>query len=120
MSTNRVRGELVSNRAIVSHSLWIPFKAKGVHLLHEWPAAGLTLVAVLGLALASVSALADVRFENCVPLAGGGITCDTQPEGNTLTEAEAARFGLLDEASPGWNEFEPYEGVEDMFGGNQT
>jgi hypothetical protein len=112
----------VNNRANVFHSFFISFKAKGVHPLRAWPATGLTLAAVLSLALglAPGVALADVRFEHCVPLAGGGITCDTKPEGNTLIDDEDARFGLFDEASPGWDEFDPYEGDDDMFGGNQT
>lgn len=63
---------------------------------------------------------ADVVFQNCLPVAGGGITCDTRPEGNTLMNDEAARYGLLDQASPGWDEFEPYQGYDDMFGGNET
>ena len=63
---------------------------------------------------------ADVVFQNCVPVAGGGITCDTRPEGNTRMNDEAARYGLLDQASPGWDEFEPYQGYDDMFGGNET
>ena len=40
--------------------------------------------------------------------------------GNTLADDEAARYGLFDEASPGWAEFDPYEGYDDMFGGNWT
>jgi hypothetical protein len=42
------------------------------------------------------------------------------PTGNTLFDDEAARYGLLRDASPGWSEFDPYEGLEDEFGGNQT
>ncbi|MCP9848839.1 hypothetical protein KBY88_03250 [Cyanobium sp. Morenito 9A2] len=61
---------------------------------------------------------ADVRFQDCQPAAGGGITCDTRPEGNTLLNDEAARFGLFDDASPGWDEFNPYQGDEQMFGGS--
>ncbi|NQV10570.1 MAG: hypothetical protein HQ527_05320 [Cyanobacteria bacterium] len=60
--------------------------------------------------------LADIRFDNCRPAAGGGITCDTQPEGNTLLNDEAARYGLFDDASPGWSEFEPYQADDQMFG----
>jgi hypothetical protein len=26
----------------------------------------------------------------------------------------------MDQASPGWAEYDPYEGYDDMFGGNQT
>lgn len=75
---------------------------------------------LLGLLLAPIGARADVRFDNCVPAAGGGITCDTRPEGNTLFKDEAARYGLLNDASPGWDEFNPYQGMDQMFGGNQT
>ena len=77
--------------------------------------------ALLGLLLAVASPLrAGVRFENCVTGADGSITCDTVPTGNTLADDEAARFGLFSNASPGWNEFDPYAGYEDDFGGNQS
>jgi hypothetical protein len=77
--------------------------------------------ALLGLLLAAASPLrAGVRFENCVTGADGSITCDTVPTGNTLADDEAARFGLFSNASPGWNEFDPYAGYEDDFGGNQS
>lgn len=66
------------------------------------------------------AARAGVLFENCVSSPDGSITCDTVPTGNTLFDAEAARDGLLQNASPGWSEFDPYEGFEDDFGGNQT
>ncbi len=65
-------------------------------------------------------ASAGLQFDNCQQLPGGGITCDTRPTGNTLDDDEAARYGLFDEASPGWSEFDPYEGYDDMFGGNWT
>jgi len=81
-------------------------------------------IALVGLALGLTPGLtpvrADVVFQNCVPVAGGGVTCDTRPEGNTLMNDEAARYGLFDQASPGWDEFEPYQGYDDMFGGNET
>jgi hypothetical protein len=80
--------------------------------------AGLGLI--LGLAPGLMPVRANVIFKNCVPIAGGGITCDTRPEGNTLMNDEAARYGLFDQASPGWDEFEPYQGYDDMFGGNET
>ena len=83
-----------------------------------WP---LRLVLVAAVAvLAAAPGQAGVRFENCQPTADGGLTCDTRPTGNTLMDDEAARFGLFDEASPGWSEFNPYEGYDDMFGGNET
>jgi hypothetical protein len=81
---------------------------------------GASLLA-LGAALAgALPASAGVEFDNCQPTADGGITCDTRPTGNTLADDEAARYGLFDEASPGWSEFDPYEGYDDMFGGNWT
>jgi len=66
------------------------------------------------------AARAGVLFENCATGADGSITCDTVPTGDTLFDAEAARDGLLQNASPGWSEFDPYEGFDDEFGGNQT
>ena len=65
-------------------------------------------------------AQAGVVFDNCQPAPGGGVTCDTRPTGNTADDDAAARYGLMDEASPGWAEFDPYEGYDDMFGGNWT
>ena len=29
-------------------------------------------------------------------------------------------YDLMDQASPGWAEYDPFEGYEDMLGGNQT
>jgi hypothetical protein len=77
--------------------------------------------ALLGLLLAAASPLrAGVRFENCVTGADGSITCDTVPTGNTLLNDESARYGLLNDASPGWSEFDPDQGFEDDLGGNDT
>jgi len=70
--------------------------------------------------LIPTAARAGVQFENCQSAADGSVTCDTRPSGNTLADDEAARYGLFDEASPGWAEFDPYEGYDDMFGGNWT
>ncbi|MFS6826070.1 hypothetical protein [Cyanobium sp. ATX 6F1] len=75
---------------------------------------------LLGCLAAPAGSRADVRFQNCTPAPGGGITCDTRPEGNTLLNDEAARFGLFNDASPGWDEFNPYQGVDQMLGGNQS
>ena len=63
---------------------------------------------------------AGVEFDNCQPTADGGISCDTRPSGNTLMDDESARYGLFNDASPGWNEFDPDQGFEDDFGGNDT
>ena len=89
------------------------------------PASPLGINLLLGLLLALLLAeappgFAGVRFENCVTAADGSISCDTVPTGNTLAQDEEARFGLLDNASPGWSEFDPFGGYEDDFGGNQT
>ena len=101
-----------------------------LRMTHPRPPAGALgrlFAAVLSAAVVSSLFLADglpslagVRFENCVTAADGSITCDTVPTGNTLADDEAARFGLFDNASPGWSEFDPYAGYEDDFGGNQT
>ena len=84
------------------------------------PGGGWALLAALLLPLAALPGRAGVAFENCQPTPDGGVTCDTRPTGNTLADDEAARYGLFDEASPGWSEFDPYEGYDDMFGGNWT
>ncbi|WP_254217317.1 lactate dehydrogenase [Synechococcus sp. CCY 9618] len=64
--------------------------------------------------------LAGVQFENCVTGTDGSISCDTVPTGGTLMDDVDARYGLLQNASPGWSEFDPYQGYDDDFGGNQT
>jgi hypothetical protein len=66
------------------------------------------------------SVRAQVRFDDCQPVAGGGITCNTVPYGNTRADMIDGEFGLMDQASPGWAEYNPYEGYDDMLGGNQT
>jgi hypothetical protein len=64
-------------------------------------------------------AMAGVQFENCVHGSDGSITCDTVPTGNTLMNDVEARYGWLQNASPGWSEFDPYQGYDDDFGDNQ-
>ncbi len=91
--------------------------------LGPWAGGGALQLALLAGALAGLAAApgqADVRFENCQPTGDGGLSCDTRPSGNTLMDDEAARFGLFDQASPGWSEFEPDAGDDGMVGGNQT
>ena len=79
------------------------------------------VLSVIGLvSLVGVSVKSQVRFNDCQPVAGGGVTCNTVPYGNTRTQMIDGQYGLLDQASPGWAEYDPYEGYEDMFGGNQT
>ena len=70
--------------------------------------------------LVGVSVKGQVRFNDCQPVAGGGVTCNTVPYGNTRTQMIDGEYGLMDQASPGWAEYDPYEGYDDMFGGNQT
>ena len=62
------------------------------------------------------AARAGVQFENCSSSADGSISCDTVPTGNTVLDAMAARDGLFQNASPGWNEFEPFQGYDQEFG----
>lgn len=62
---------------------------------------------------------AGVVFDNCQTLPGGAVSCDTRPTHNTRANDEAARYGLFDEASPGWSEFDPEEGYNAMAGLNQ-
>ncbi len=83
-------------------------------------ALGLAAGLVLSLIGGTGQSLANVQFENCVTAADGSITCDTVPTGNTLMNDVDARYGLLQNASPGWSEFEPYQGYDDDFGGNET
>lgn len=75
---------------------------------------------LLTLLLCSGSTSAQVRFDDCEPSAAGGVTCNTVPEGNTRMQMIDGESGLLDEASPGWPEYDPYEGYEDMLDDNQT
>ena len=57
---------------------------------------------------------AGVVFENCQTLPGGAVSCNTRPTGNTRDNDEAARYGLFDQASPGWNEYDPDAGYNSM------
>ena len=80
---------------------------------------GILTVVTISFSLVS-SVRAQVRFDDCQPVAGGGITCNTVPYGNTRADMIDGEFGLMDQASPGWAEYNPYEGYDDMLGGNQT
>ena len=57
---------------------------------------------------------AHVVFDNCQTLPGGAVSCNTRPTGNTRYNDEAARYGLFDQASPGWNEYDPDAGYNGM------
>ena len=61
-----------------------------------------------------------MRFDDCTPLDGGGVTCNTVLYGNTRMQMIDGEYDLMDQASPGWAEYDPYEGYEDMLGWNQT
>ncbi|MEI6032596.1 MAG: hypothetical protein WCQ20_15755 [Synechococcaceae cyanobacterium ELA739] len=81
------------------------------------PARSGVLPAVLALLLAAPGvALAGIQFENCVNGSDGSISCDTVPTGNTYMNDKDAQYGLLQNASPGWSEFDPYEGYNEDFG----
>jgi hypothetical protein len=116
--TITARGAAVSRSRITAvQSVYIAAdENRGHHLRRRSPLAALSLLVVLS----TPPALAGVVFDNCQSTADGGITCDTRPTGNTRLDDLDARYGLLDEASPGWSEFEPFQGDDDMFGGNET
>ena len=65
------------------------------------------------LLLAAGPAHAGIDFTGCTSGPDGSITCNTVPTGNTLTDDIDARYDLDSEASPGWSEFEPYQGFDD-------
>lgn len=75
--------------------------------------AGLGLIGALA---AGGQVGAAVVFTGCVTGSDGSITCNTVPTGNTLLNDEAARYGLLQNASPGWSEFSPYQGYDEELG----
>lgn len=76
----------------------------------------ISALALLLLSLPLAPASAGVQFENCVRGPGGSITCDTVPTGDTLLNDKDAQFGLFQNASPGWNEFNPFQGYDEDFG----
>lgn len=84
------------------------------------PISSLALAGVSLTLLGLAPAISGVEFDNCQPTADGGISCDTRPTGNTLMDDQTARYGLFNDASPGWSEFDPDEGFEDDLGGNET
>lgn len=72
----------------------------------------------LGLVLAPSLARSQVLFSDCVPVAGGGVTCDASDVGDTALDANAARGGLPEQSSSSWAEFDPYDGFDDKLGNN--
>ncbi len=93
----------------------LPPAVQGRRAAGSFAAAFLPLAAAL-LPLALAPARAGVQFENCVRGPGGSLTCDTVPTGDTLLTDKAAQFGLYQNASPGWNEFNPFQGYDEDFG----
>lgn len=76
-------------------------------------------MAVAGLGAAPLPLRAGVRFDNCVQAADGSLSCDTAPTGNTYLNDKDSQYGVFSQASPGWNEFEPYQGYDQELGGGE-
>jgi hypothetical protein len=79
-------------------------------------APSISALSSLLLALPAPPGQAGVAFENCVRGPGGALTCDTVPTGDTLLTDKDTQFGLYQNASPGWNEFNPFQGYDEDFG----
>jgi hypothetical protein len=122
VETTTASGAAVSSRRMTAvQSVYIPAGSqRGLNARPSSQSAARWLAAVLAPIALALPATAGVIFENCQTATDGSISCDTRPTGNTLMDDEAARYGLFDQASPGWAEFDPYEGYDDMFGGNWT
>jgi len=123
VATTAARGAAVSSSRITAvQSVYIGRgPCLGRHSLIHGRRLGAAVAAALALvfapALGAASARAGVVFDNCVSDPDGGISCDTSPTGNTRLDDEDARYGLFDQASPGWAEYNPYEGDDQMLGG---
>ena len=112
-TTTTARGAAVSSSRIT--------EVQSVYMGRAAKARTRTIVRLVFLVLlAALPVQAGVEFSDCTTGPGGSITCDTKPTGDTLTDDIEARFGLEEEASPGWNEFNPDEGVDQEFGDNGT
>ena len=77
------------------------------------------LLALATFAAPGLPAAAGVLFQNCVQGSDGSISCDTVPTGNTYLNDKDAQYGLFSQASPGWSEFDPYQGYNEDFGGGE-
>ena len=55
---------------------------------------GIVTLVTISFSLVS-SVRAQVRFDDCQPVAGGGITCNTVPYGNTRADMIDGEFGLM-------------------------
>jgi hypothetical protein len=121
--TTTARGAAVSSSRITAvQSVYIAAGCKALplsQLIRQWRHRALHWgPLLLTIPVLALQVRADVVFQDCQSTPDGGISCDTRPTGNTLLDDEAARYGLLNEASPGWAEFDPYQGYDEMLGGN--
>jgi hypothetical protein len=103
-----------------SKPFWLPILMARIFPLALIFRSALAVGAISTALLVGQPGRAGVEFDNCQPAADGGISCDTRPTGNTQMDDEAARYGLFNDASPGWSEFDPDQGFEDDLGGNDT
>ena len=78
----------------------------------------LARVLLLGLLLMPSLAQGQVLFSDCVPVAGGGVSCDALDAGDTALDANAARDGLPEQSSSSWAEFDPYDSFDNRLGNN--
>jgi hypothetical protein len=131
VATTTARGAAVNSSKITAvQSVYIAQRPNRSHHPSKpfWLPIPMALIFRSALALGAISTgllvgqpgRAGVEFDNCQPTADGGISCDTRPTGNTQMDDEAARYGLFNDASPGWSEFDPDQGFEDDLGGNDT
>jgi hypothetical protein len=112
-TTTTARGAAVSSSRIT--------EVQSVYMGRAIRARTRTIVRLVFLVLlAALPVQAGVEFSDCTTGTDGSITCDTQPTGDTLTDDIEARFGLEEQASPGWSEFNPDEGFDQDFGDNGT
>ncbi len=112
---------LTAEPDIAAASLWsagAPTRRARFTNAHGPVALGACLLALVAASLLT-PARAGIRFENCVQGSDGSISCDTVPTGNTYLDDKDAQYGLLQQASPGWSEFNPYAGYDEDFGGGE-
>lgn len=105
---------VAAHRSAASHSprAWLTAAHRPVVL-------AASVLAAVTIASLLTPAGAGIRFENCVQGSDGSISCDTVPTGNTYLDDKDAQYGLLQQASPGWSEFNPYAGYDEDFGGGE-
>lgn len=123
VATTTNKGAAVSSSsatAVQSVYIAVRLRSASHHLRCSRMPTMLRVLLSLTVLLAAWPGYAGVEFTDCQPAPGGGVTCNTEPTGNTVMDDEDARYGLFNEASPGWAEYDPYEGYDDMFGGNWT